>query len=445
MDNYIIYPKLFRNARIPIEKNRCFVLMPFSKDLDIVYGTIKDALSYNEFICNRADEIRGSKPIMNKILTEILKSQYIIADLTYLNPNVFYELGIAHTFKDATNILLIKQSGYKCPFDISHLTYIEYDISNLKLLTSVIIKFIEENNTSANFLEALHIRGLINIIHNNQDYFVEYIQSNFSKHISIISNLLNCQTKDLDCDELVILFKLFESKIRELVSQADYVTLSGILKVYYELILSAPTSITDYFVISILSDFFNGSSANERDIISWQMDLALLLAANGKKINIVMPWIIEYFTRTKSTTIDLNRYKLEKFLMMSEDASVNQIIIDAIFDKNCYIREHMADIIGEKKLHEASPYLVKQLNNEDNYYSAISIIEALGKLRFIQGIAVINKWIDSHIKEIISTKQFFVLKHARVALAKLDTSEDNSLIAEFDSKYSSYLKDYYIL
>lgn len=116
MDNYIIYPKQFRNAKIPVERNRCFILMPFDKIFDLVYGTIKNELQDNGYICNRADEICGSKPIMNKILTEILKSQYIIADLTNLNPNVFYELGIAHTFKDAQNILLIKQKGFKCPF-----------------------------------------------------------------------------------------------------------------------------------------------------------------------------------------------------------------------------------------------------------------------------------------------------------------------------------------
>ena len=37
MDSYKIYPKQFRNAKIPIDKNRCFFVMPFSDDFDIVY------------------------------------------------------------------------------------------------------------------------------------------------------------------------------------------------------------------------------------------------------------------------------------------------------------------------------------------------------------------------------------------------------------------------
>ena len=97
--DYKIYPKQFINDKIPIEKNRCFMLMPFSPEFDFIYGTIKKDLNDNGLICNRADEIAGSKPILNKILTEILKSRYIIADLTAYNPNVFYELGIAHSFK----------------------------------------------------------------------------------------------------------------------------------------------------------------------------------------------------------------------------------------------------------------------------------------------------------------------------------------------------------
>lgn len=44
MDKYKIYPKQYRNEKISIQKNKCFVLMQFSDDLDIVYGTIKKEL-----------------------------------------------------------------------------------------------------------------------------------------------------------------------------------------------------------------------------------------------------------------------------------------------------------------------------------------------------------------------------------------------------------------
>lgn len=60
MDNYKIYPKQYRNEKISIQKNKCFVLMQFSEDLDIVYGTIKEELNDAGFVCNRADDVSGS-------------------------------------------------------------------------------------------------------------------------------------------------------------------------------------------------------------------------------------------------------------------------------------------------------------------------------------------------------------------------------------------------
>ncbi len=446
MDNYTIYPKQFRSAKIPVERNRCFMLMPFDKIFNMVYGTIKSELQDNGYICNRADEICGSKPIMNKILTEILKSQYIIADLTNLNPNVFYELGIAHTFKDAQNILLIKQKQFKCPFDITHLTYIEYDVNNLRLLTSVILQFIEESNSLLSFQESLHLRGIINLIHENKEIFVDYLQCHFEKELPVITSILNYETKDITEVDVKRLFNLFDSEIKHLIQTGENSILNGILKVYYELIISAPFPIvTDKIVYSFLMDFFQLSAIDEKDILSWQTDLALALATHQQKLNIVMPWIIAYFKRTKSATIDLNRYKLERFLMLTSDNKINQIIADAVFDDNCYIREHLSDIIGEKKLHIAEPCLIKQLEIEENYYTAVSIIEAIGKLDSNRGVAIINQWITAHYEELVQTKQFFVFKHARIAIMKLDKTSDRCILKEFDKKYANLLTDYYIL
>ena len=222
--------------------------------------------------------------------------------------------------------------------------------------------------------------------------------------------------------------------------------LNGILKVYYELIISAPFPIiTDKIVYSFLNDFFQACIVDEKDILSWQADLSLKLASHQQKLNIVMPWIISYFKRTKSTTIDLNRYKLERFLMLTSDKEINQIIADAVFDDNCYVREHLSDIIGEKKLYLAEPCLIKQLEIEENYFTATSIIEAIGKLNSKYGIDAINTWLTVHNKDIIETKQFFILKHVRIAIMKLDNTANQCKLKEFDQKYASFLSDYYIL
>ena len=128
--------------------------MPFAEEFDIVYGTIKNGLQDN-YICKRVDEISGSIPIINKILVEILKSQFIIVDLSESNPNVFYELGIAHTFKDAQNIFLL---------DITHLTYIEYDINNLKYVVAQLKKTISDNKSFSDLNEALDVQDRKSVV-----------------------------------------------------------------------------------------------------------------------------------------------------------------------------------------------------------------------------------------------------------------------------------------
>ena len=79
----LVYPKEFRKKIIPVEKNSCFVLMPFKEELDYVYGNLKDLLDKLEIKCSRADEDNiGSIPIINRIITKIISSQYLIVDIT---------------------------------------------------------------------------------------------------------------------------------------------------------------------------------------------------------------------------------------------------------------------------------------------------------------------------------------------------------------------------
>ncbi len=58
-----------------------------------------------------------------------MHSKYVITDVTYPNPNVFYELGIRHAISRRT--ILIEERGKEyIPFDIAHLRYIEYTYDN---------------------------------------------------------------------------------------------------------------------------------------------------------------------------------------------------------------------------------------------------------------------------------------------------------------------------
>lgn len=73
----------------------------------------------------RADEVINPSSMSNDIFEKLMNSKYVIADITYPNPNVFYELGIRHAISYRT-ILIKEKCAEKVPFDISHLRYIEY-------------------------------------------------------------------------------------------------------------------------------------------------------------------------------------------------------------------------------------------------------------------------------------------------------------------------------
>ena len=77
-------------------------------------------------------EVRRSKAfredIIKQIITDLLTSKIIVADLTDSNPNVFWELGVRQSFKHGT--ITIVEEGFKLPFDVSTKGTIEYNTKN---------------------------------------------------------------------------------------------------------------------------------------------------------------------------------------------------------------------------------------------------------------------------------------------------------------------------
>lgn len=104
----------------------CFVLMPFNQELTDVFDTVvKPTIERHGLVARRADDIRGIQPIMSDIWKSICEARIVLADLTGRNPNVFYELGIAHTVGKKT-ILISQQEETSIPFDVSHIRQIRY-------------------------------------------------------------------------------------------------------------------------------------------------------------------------------------------------------------------------------------------------------------------------------------------------------------------------------
>ena len=103
-----------------------FIIMPFDSEFSDVYaGFLNPVLKENGFDVKRADDIESQQNILRDIVEQIDQSDLIVADLTGLNPNVFYELGLAHALRKS--VLLITQSIEEVPFDLKSYRLLEYD------------------------------------------------------------------------------------------------------------------------------------------------------------------------------------------------------------------------------------------------------------------------------------------------------------------------------
>jgi hypothetical protein len=101
-----------------------FVLMPFSANLEPVYTDhILKVTEKLDLSSKRADDLYSSTFIVQDIWNSINSAKVIIADCTARNPNVFYELGIAHTVGKPTIIITQDDS---IPFDINYIRLIKY-------------------------------------------------------------------------------------------------------------------------------------------------------------------------------------------------------------------------------------------------------------------------------------------------------------------------------
>lgn len=105
----------------------CFVMMPFASPIGDYYSTVyKPAIEKSKLTPVRADnEIFGAGKIMDQVWAGISSAKVLVAELTTKNPNVFYELGIAHALQKP--VVLISSNEEDVPFDLKHIRVIYYD------------------------------------------------------------------------------------------------------------------------------------------------------------------------------------------------------------------------------------------------------------------------------------------------------------------------------
>lgn len=123
-------------------KKFVFVLMPFNDAFDDVYQLgIKAACQSETIYCERVDEQYYEGSMLDRIYNQIQHADYIIADMSTKNPNVFYEVGYAHALQK--KVVLITQEESDIPFDLKHFYHIIYSKNKLSVLNEKIKNRIE--------------------------------------------------------------------------------------------------------------------------------------------------------------------------------------------------------------------------------------------------------------------------------------------------------------
>jgi hypothetical protein len=100
------------------------VMMPFGKEFDPVLTALQVAAKGVGLRCVRADDIWIHHHVIQDIVDLIAKARVVICDCTGKNPNVFYEIGIAHSL--GKDVILITQTKGDIPFDLQSHRYKQY-------------------------------------------------------------------------------------------------------------------------------------------------------------------------------------------------------------------------------------------------------------------------------------------------------------------------------
>lgn len=120
-------------SRVTIElgevTNSCFVAMPFASLFEREYTrVIKPAIESAGLVCVRGDEIYSEQSIVQDIWKSLRTARLVVAELSGRNPNVMYEVGLAHAL--GKPIILLTRNQDDVPFDLKSLRYVYYDTDN---------------------------------------------------------------------------------------------------------------------------------------------------------------------------------------------------------------------------------------------------------------------------------------------------------------------------
>ena len=124
---------------IPEDPLMAFVAMPFREPYEsMLANIIRPSLKEVGMGCKVASDERGPGIVIDDIWEDINRAGLILAEISEPNPNVWYELGLAHALNKPVIMLRKKTSDTeKIPFDVSHLRVLVYDPEKGDIVTKL--------------------------------------------------------------------------------------------------------------------------------------------------------------------------------------------------------------------------------------------------------------------------------------------------------------------
>jgi hypothetical protein len=119
-------PVEFDSYVVERRRGKVFVVMQFSEPYRQLYeDVIRPVSAKFNLGAYHVGEVFGPGIILNDIQQGIIEAEVVIADITPMNQNVFYELGYSHALNKPT--ILLAERGKQLPFDVSGYRVLMYD------------------------------------------------------------------------------------------------------------------------------------------------------------------------------------------------------------------------------------------------------------------------------------------------------------------------------
>jgi len=193
-------------AKSKEKKPLCFVIGPIGhpgtddrRHADMLLNAvIREALQADSFgyIIKRADEDSEPGMINDKIIHDIINAELVVADLTNLNPNAFYELGIRHAAMKPT--IHIAKMGTKLPFDNFNYRTIFVDVTDWhdiiacrSKLSEMALAIKQEDFQITNPITQAQARFEMRVSSDSRDQMVSSVEERMAALEEIMENMVS--------------------------------------------------------------------------------------------------------------------------------------------------------------------------------------------------------------------------------------------------------------